>query len=92
MSLTGPGGLLSRLTKSVLEIALDAELTEHLGHEHGGVPIAENMRNGTRTKTVLTEIGPEEIEVPGIVTGRSSPSLCPNGSDASTGLIRSCCR
>ena len=54
VSLVGPGGLLSQLTKSVLETALEAELTEHLGYEHGGTPIAENMRNGTRTKTVLT--------------------------------------
>ena len=54
VSLVGPGGLLSQLTKSVLETALEAELTEHLGHEHGGTPIAENMRNGTRTKSVLT--------------------------------------
>jgi len=48
----------------VLETALEAELTEHLGHEHGQTPIAANMRNGTRPKTVLTEIGPVEIEVP----------------------------
>lgn len=47
-SLTGPGGLLSQLTKNILETALEAELTKHLGHEHGGAPIAENMRNGTR--------------------------------------------
>ena len=63
VSLTGPGGLLNQLTKNVLETALNAELTEHLGHERGGTPIAENMRNGTRVKTVLTEIGPVEISV-----------------------------
>jgi len=64
VSLVGPGGLLNQLTKSVLETALEAELTEHLGHEHGGTPPTSNMRNGTRVKTVLTEIGPVEIEVP----------------------------
>lgn len=73
--------MLNQLTRSVLETALDAELTEHLGHEHGGTPMTENLRNGTRTKTVLTEIGRVEIEVPRdrdgpfeplIVTGRSS--------------------
>jgi transposase-like protein len=63
-SLIGPGGLLSSLTKKVLEAALDAEMTEHLGHPHGGVPQSLNVRNGTRTKTVITEIGPVEIEVP----------------------------
>lgn len=56
VSLVEPGGLLSQLT-NVLEIALNAELTEHLGHEHGGTPMTANMRSGTRTKTVLTEIG-----------------------------------
>ncbi len=63
VSLNGPGGLLSQRTKNVLESALVAELTGHLGHEHGGTPIAANMRIGTRMKTVLTEIGPVEIEV-----------------------------
>jgi hypothetical protein len=64
VSLVGSGGLLNQLTKNVLETALEAELTEHLGHNHGQTPIAANMRNGTRSKTVLTEIGPVEIEVP----------------------------
>lgn len=35
VSLVGPGGLLNQLTKNVLETALNAELTEHLGHERG---------------------------------------------------------
>ena len=39
---------------------LNAELTEHLGHERGGMLIEANMRNGTRVKTVLTQIGPVE--------------------------------
>lgn len=73
MSLVGPGGLLSQLTKNVLEAALNAELTEHLGHEHGGTPMTANMRNGTRMKTVLTEIGPlSRSRSPGTVTARSS--------------------
>jgi transposase-like protein len=37
---SGLGGLLNQLTENVLEVALEAELTEHLGHEHGGVPMA----------------------------------------------------
>ena len=44
VSLVGPGGLLNQLTKNVLETALEAELAEHLGHEHGETPIAANMR------------------------------------------------
>ena len=40
---------------------MNAELSEHLGHEHGGTPIEVNMRNGTCVKMVLIEIGPVEI-------------------------------
>ena len=69
VSLVGPGSPLAALTKQVLETALEAELDEHLGYDHGhraaksdtGQP---NERNGTRAKTVLTELGPVEIEVP----------------------------
>jgi putative transposase len=66
IELVGPGGLLTGLTKTVLETALDAEMTGHLGydkHDPAGRG-SGNSRNGTRAKTVLTEIGPVEIEVP----------------------------
>jgi putative transposase len=66
VELTGPGGLLTGLTKTVLETALEAEMTGHLGydkHDPAGRD-GGNSRNGTRTKTVQTEIGPVEIEVP----------------------------
>jgi len=66
VNLVGPGGLLNELTRTVLETALEAEMTEHLGygrHDPAGRG-SGNSRNGTRTKTVLTEIGPVEIEVP----------------------------
>ena len=62
VALVGPGGLLTRLTKTVLETALDAELSEHLGydkHDSAGRN-GQNSRNGSRTKTVLTEVGPVE--------------------------------
>ncbi len=77
VSLVGPGGLLNQLTRNVLETALEAELTEHLGHEHGQRPIAANMRNGTRSKAVLTEIGPVEIEVPRDRDGSFEPVIVP---------------
>jgi putative transposase len=66
VELVGQGGLLTRLTKSVLETALETEMAEHLGYDKHD-PMGRNdgnSRNGTRTKTVLTEIGPVEIEVP----------------------------
>jgi len=57
LSLTGPDGLLKQLTKTVLETALNQEMTEHLGHEKHGRPAdgTGNVRNGTRPKSVLTE-------------------------------------
>lgn len=66
IDLVGPDGLLNRLTKNVLETALEAEMDEHLGYEKHDVSGrgSGNSRNGTRTKTVLTEIGPVEIDVP----------------------------
>jgi putative transposase len=66
VELMGPNGLLNQLTKNVLETALEAEMTEHLGydkHDPSGRG-SGNSRNGTRPKTVFTEIGPVEIEVP----------------------------
>ena len=55
LSLTGPDGLLKQLTKTVLETALDEEMTEHLGYERRAPAAGGNVRNGTRSKTVLTE-------------------------------------
>ncbi|MCF6428446.1 IS256 family transposase, partial [Amycolatopsis tucumanensis] len=66
VDLVCPDGLLNRLTKNVLETALEAEMDDHLGYERHD-PMGRNSgnsRNGTRSKTVLTEIGPVEIDVP----------------------------
>jgi putative transposase len=66
LSLTGPGGLLGRLTKVVLEGALEGELDAHLGygkHDPAGRD-GGNSRNGHRAKTVLTDVGPVQIDVP----------------------------
>jgi putative transposase len=66
LSLTGPGGLLGRLTKVVLESALDGEMDAHLGyarHDRAGNG-SGNSRNGRRAKTVVTGVGPVQIEVP----------------------------
>jgi putative transposase len=78
ISLTGPDGLLKQLTKTVLETALNQELTEHLGHEKNGSPDPEtgNIRNGTRPKTVLTEAsGQVQIEVPRDRAGTFEPQI-----------------
>jgi putative transposase len=77
IDLVGPGGLLTGLTKQVLETALEEELSEHLGYDKHD-PVGrngENSRNGTRTKTVLTEIGPVDIDVPRDRDGSFEPVI-----------------
>src|SRR5215510_3379178 len=66
LRLTGEGGLLGKLTKMVIEGALEGELDDHLGygkHDPAGRD-GGNSRNGRRAKTVLTEAGPVEVSVP----------------------------
>jgi putative transposase len=66
LALTGEGGVLAQLTKRLLESALEGEITDHLGydkHDPAGRGTG-NSRNGTRSKTVLTDVGPVEIDVP----------------------------
>jgi len=77
VGLVVPGGLLTGLTKTVLETALEVELTDHLGydkHDPAGRN-RENSRNGSRAKTVLTELGPVEIEVPRDRDGSFEPVI-----------------
>jgi transposase-like protein len=75
VSLLGPGGLLAGLTKNVLETALEAEITEHLGHERHGPAENGNVRNGIRSKTVFTEVGPVEVDVPRDREGSFEPQI-----------------
>src|SRR5262245_66283063 len=65
VDLVGPGGLLAGLTKQVLEAGLEVEMDEHLGYAKHAVAGRNhgNSRNGTRSKTVLTEIGPVDVDV-----------------------------
>jgi transposase-like protein len=77
LQLTGDGGLLQQLTKRVIEAALDGEITDHLGYDKGD-PAGNNggnSRNGTRAKTVLTEVGPVEIGVPRDRDGSFQPQI-----------------
>ena len=57
VDLTGPDGLLTGLTRQVLETALEAELTEHLGHDRHERSAVGNVRNGSTGKTVRTDVG-----------------------------------
>ena len=77
VDLMGPGGLLSGLTKQVLETALEEEMADHLGYDKHD-PVGrngQNSRNGTRSKTVLTDIGPVELDVPRDRQGTFEPRI-----------------
>ena len=65
------------MTKTVLEAALEEEITEHLGYDKGDPAgrNGDNSRNGTRPKTVLTEIGPVQTEVPRDRDGSFEPQI-----------------
>ncbi|TYC08821.1 IS256 family transposase [Micromonospora sp. MP36] len=77
LKLTGEGGLLQQLTKRVLESALDGEITDHVGYEkHDSAGRGSgNTRNGSRTKTVLTDVGPVEVRVPRDAAGTFEPQI-----------------
>jgi transposase-like protein len=89
LSLTGPDGLLRQLAKTVLETALNQEMTGHLGHEKHGRPAAGsgNVRNGTRPKTVLTEsTGQVGLEVPRDRDGSFEPQIVKKRQRRLTGV------
>jgi putative transposase len=75
--LTGPEGLLKRLTGALVERALEAELTDHLGYDAHAVDGrgSGNSRNGCGAKTLQTEQGPLPIEVPRDRNGTFEPQL-----------------
>ena len=86
----GPDALLSGLTKRVLETALEEQLTDRLGYQpydpaghHSG-----NSRNGTRAKTVLTEVGPVSVDVPRDRAGTFEPVIVPKGKRRLEGVDR----
>ncbi|MHB8885472.1 MAG: IS256 family transposase [Methylovirgula sp.] len=79
--LTGENGLFKQLKKTLIERALGAELTHHLGYEKGN-PAGRgsgNSRNGTSPKTILTEEGEGEISVPRDRAGSFEPQLIAKG-------------
>ena len=88
VALTGDGGLLTGLVQQVLQGALDAEITDHLGYEPHAVEGrgSGNSRNGYYPKTVRTEIGDVRVEVPRDRNGSFDPVTVPVGQRRLTGL------
>ena len=81
LCLVGEGGVLSLLSKKILERALEEERTEHLGYERGD-PAGRgsgNSRNGTTPKRVLTDAGPVDLDVPRDRAGTFEPKIVPTG-------------
>ncbi len=79
--IVGPGGLLADLTRRLVERAMSAELTEHLGYERHQEPPggAGNTRNGSMPKTLATEHGPVRIKTPRDRKGTFEPQLVRKG-------------
>src|SRR5512135_3234778 len=81
LDLTGEDGLFKQLKKALIERALGAELSEHLGYERGD-PAGRgsgNSRNGTSSKRLLTVDGEVEISVPRDRAGTFEPQLVAKG-------------
>src|SRR5262245_5686552 len=75
--IAGPGGLLSRLTKRLVERALEVELTDHFGYEPHQEPPGGtgNTRNGSTPKTLVTERGVVRIDAPRDRQGTFGPRI-----------------
>jgi len=86
--LTGPDGLFKRLTGALVERALSAEMTHHLGYEPHAVEGRKsgNSRNGTGKKTLVTEQGEVTIEVPRDRNGTFEPKLVKKHQTRFTGF------
>jgi putative transposase len=79
--IVGPGGLLAELTRRLVERAMEAELTEHLGYEPHCEPPggAGNTRNGGTPKTLVTDHGPVRISTPRDRNGEFEPEIVRKG-------------
>ena len=88
VELLGPDGLLSQVTKAVLERALAEEMTGHLGYEkHDPAGRGSgNSRNGTTGKTVLTDVGAVDLQVPRDRDGSFDPKIVRKGQTRLAGF------
>lgn len=86
--LIGENGLLKQLTKRLLERAMQAEMTDHLGYDKHA-PTGKNSgnsRNGTSKKTVTGEFGNLDISVPRDRNSTFEPIIIPKGESRFTGF------
>ncbi len=88
IDIAGPGGILAELTKNVLEAALEAELSNHLGYEtyeYAGRNTG-NSRNGKTKKSLKTDIGTLDLEIPRDREGTFEPVIVPKHTRKMKGL------
>ena len=88
VDLTGDNGLLTALVQQVLQTGLEVEMTDHLGYERHAVEgrNSGNSRNGSYPKTVTTEIGQVELQVPRDRNASFEPATVPKGQRRLDGL------
>lgn len=84
----GENGLLKQLTKAVLQRALQAEMTDHLGHEkHAAIANKSgNARNGKSAKTLIGEFGTMPIDIPRDRDSSFEPVIVPKGQTRFVGF------
>ena len=80
------GGLIKELTKAILERAMEAEMSEHLGYEPYERSASENARNGTYNKNLITESGVIELDIPRDREGSFEPGIVPKKQTRIEGL------
>src|ERR1700712_2523255 len=88
LQLTGEGGFVPGLIKAALERGLQTELTDHVGYEKGDPQgrFFPNSRNGTTPKTVASEGGDVDLDVPRDRGGTFTPQLVPKGARRLSGI------
>jgi len=73
--IVAPGGLLTQLAGRVISVALEGEMTGHLGYERGEMRQGDNNRNGSTPKTLATDVGDVRIATPPDRDGSFEPRL-----------------
>jgi putative transposase len=86
--LIGETGLLKQLTKQLLERAMQAEMTEHLGYEKNASVSndAGNTRNGSYNKNIKGDFGQLDVTVPRDRNASFEPVILPKGQSRFTGF------
>lgn len=88
VNLTGEGGLLTDLVQRVLQVGLDVEMSDHLGYDQNDITGrgSGNSRNGSYPKTITTEIGPVQVDMPRDRNGSFEPATVPKYTRRLDGL------